>query len=296
MRVAWGGELRWAVTEAGAEDLASRAQTLQAWGYPTRLIDAADVRRMEPDLELDNMLAASYSDLEGHVHTGSVVQACMARAIEGGAELRTNAPVTGLEIAYTGIEQGKVSAVRLDNEMMPCDVVVLAGGADMPALAGLADVELPLYHTFGATILTEPVPQLFKTVALLHTPRDRNPLVNFRQFSDGTVMIQGGALDNHQEGDRGSTDEEVAQIVEDATAILPALDGVKIAAVQRGRRPIPRDGEPIVGFSDSVTNLYMATTHSGVTLAPIIGEYASIEIVHGVEVDLLQPYRLSRFK
>ena len=39
-------------------------------------------------------------------------------------------------------------------------------------------------------------------------------------------------------------------------------------------------------------NLYVATSHSGVTLAPIIGEFAAIEIVVGVEVELLQPFRL----
>ena len=42
-------------------------------------------------------------------------------------------------------------------------------------------------------------------------------------------------------------------------------------------------------------NLYVATSHSGVTLAPIIGEFAAIEIVVGVEVELLQPFRLKRF-
>src|SRR5690606_35082269 len=101
--------------------------------------------------------------------------------------------------------------------------------------------------------------------------------------------------DNHRDGDRGETAAEVDQILREAAAVLPALGDAKIKEVRRGRRPIPRDGEPIIGFSDDVANLYLAATHSGVTLAPIIGAWAAIEIVDGTEVELLQPFRLRRF-
>jgi glycine/D-amino acid oxidase-like deaminating enzyme len=291
----WGGELRWSVTEAGAADLAARAKALQTWGYPTRIIDAQEMRALEPDLQVAHLTAASYTSIDGHVDTGQVVQACIAAAGERGAELRTQAPVTALPLGHRRSGDTIVEAVMIGDEAIPCDIVVLAGGADMPSLAALASVELPLYHTFGATIWTESMPPIFKTIALLHSPRDRQPLVNFRQFANGTVMIQGGAANNQQEGDRGHTDVEVEQIVADAGEILPALKGVKIKEVRRGRRPIPRDGESIVGFSPTVSNLYLATTHSGVTLTPIIGESAALEIAEGARIDLLQPFRLERF-
>jgi len=108
-------------------------------------------------------------------------------------------------------------------------------------------------------------------------------------------MFQGNGSADYEEGDRGRDDAEVEKVLADATAILPALQNAKIARVNRGRRPIPQDGEPVIGFTEQVSNLYVATTHSGVTLAPIIGELAAIEIVEQVEVELLQPYRLARF-
>jgi glycine/D-amino acid oxidase-like deaminating enzyme len=42
--------------------------------------------------------------------------------------------------------------------------------------------------------------------------------------------------------------------------------------------------------------LYVATTHSGVTLTPIIGEFAALEIAEGARIDLLQPFRIERFR
>ncbi len=291
----WGGELRWTVTPAGADGLRAQAQRLHAWGYPTRILDAAEVRQLEPELEIGEMTAASYTDIEGHVNTGDVIQACIAAAEERGAELRTQARVTDLPRRQIASDAVTIEGVTIGGQMVPCDVVVLAGGPDMPALASLAGVELPLYHTFGATILTEPVEPLFKNIAVLHPTRDREPTVSFRQFSDGVVMI-GTAPQDSEDRDRGETDEEVAQVMAEAAAILPALRGAKVREVRLGRRPIPQDGESIIGFSETVPNLYVAATHSGVTLAPLIGEFAAIEIVDGDEIDLLQPFRLGRFQ
>ena len=299
VNVTWGGELRWAVTADGAAALAAQAEALQAWGYPTRILDAAEVRQLEPDLQLDAFTAASYTYSDGHVDTAAVVEACLATARERGAVLRTGSAITGIEIdrsrSGAARAEARAEAVRTGDDVVPCDIVVLAGGADMPALAEMAGIQVPHYHTFGATLLTQPLPPLFKNIALLHSPRERQPLINVRQLPDGTVMVQSGAPDNTQEGDRGATDAEAAQIAADAGAVLPILQDIKIAEVRRGRRPIPKDGRSIVGFAPEVSNVYVATTHSGVTLTPLIGAFAAIEIAHGARVEVLAPFRPERF-
>ena len=65
--------------------------------------------------------------------------------------------------------------------------------------------------------------------------------------------------------------------------------------VSLGWRVMPVDEFPIVGFAEECPNLYVVATHSGVTLAPLIGEYAVQEIIDGVRVEMLARYRLSRF-
>lgn len=293
--VTWGGELRWAATTDGAAALAVQAEAMQAWGYPTRLLDAAEVRQLEPDLQLGEFTAASYTYSDGHVDTTAVVRACLATACERGAVLRAGAALTGVEIDRSRSDAARAVEVRVGEEAVPCDVVVLVGGADMPALAEMAGIQVPHYHTFGATLLTRPRPPLFKNIAVLHSPRERQPLINVRQLPNGAVMLQSGALDNTEEGDRGATDAEVAHIAADAEAVLPMLRGVEIAEVRRGRRPIPQDGRSIVGFAPEIANVYVATTHSGITLTPLIGAFAALEIAHGARIDLLAPFRPERF-
>ena len=62
-----------------------------------------------------------------------------------------------------------------------------------------------------------------------------------------------------------------------------------------GWRPLPEDGHPVIGFSAAAPKVYIAVMHSGVTLAPVVGRLAATEILDGVGVELLEPYRLERF-
>ena len=76
---------------------------------------------------------------------------------------------------------------------------------------------------------------------------------------------------------------------------LPSLRDASAIPVPVGYRPIPLDGFPVLGFSPKAPNVYLALTHSGVTLAPLIAQLAAIEIADGAKVDLLSDYRPSRF-
>ena len=62
-----------------------------------------------------------------------------------------------------------------------------------------------------------------------------------------------------------------------------------------GFRPLPKDGHPILGFPEGAPELYLTVMHSGVTLCPVVGRLASIEILDRVDVELLEHYRYERF-
>ena len=76
---------------------------------------------------------------------------------------------------------------------------------------------------------------------------------------------------------------------------MPVPKGPLARPVPVRHRPIPLDGFPVRGYSAKASNVYLALTHSGVTLAPLMAQLATIEIADGAEVDLLSDYRPSRF-
>ncbi len=86
-----------------------------------------------------------------------------------------------------------------------------------------------------------------------------------------------------------------AGLLAEAAQYLPALSGVGLDRLAIGQRSMPSDGLPVVGQASAASDVYLAVTHSGVTLAPALGRMAAAEILDGMEFDLLKGFRPSRF-
>ena len=59
-------------------------------------------------------------------------------------------------------------------------------------------------------------------------------------------------------------------------------------------RPLPLDGHPVLGAAPSRPDVYLAITHSGVTLAPLIGRLAARELLGESLEEQLRLYRPTR--
>src|SRR4029077_17879364 len=91
-------------------------------------------------------------------------------------------------------------------------------------------------------------------------------------------------------GPAGSTDtslESGKKLLQNAERYVEKLKGVPVESVTLGYRVLPQDGFPIVGFPERRPNLYIAAMHSGMTMGPIIGQLAAMEILEGEVVAVL---------
>ena len=87
------------------------------------------------------------------------------------------------------------------------------------------------------------------------------------------------------------------QVREWAAVLVPELANIGIDRVSMTRYPYPQDGHPIIGFSSTVPNVYIAVMHSGATLGPLVGQLAAAGITgtaSAEELAILKPYRLER--
>ena len=291
----WGGQMEWASTEEGAAELESRARQLQAWGYPCQMIDANRMARLEPGLSPRQVTAAVYCELDGMVEPATAAEACIRAAAKHGAAVKLETEVTGLTIKSGKSGSNTVAAVVAGGETVDADVVVLAGGVDNTQLAAMAGVTIPQQDSPGVVIRTNPIAQpLFSSVSVVYAPplEPGRPEIHLRQCLDGSAMIGEGTQESLARDDsQGHADELLARAAE----YVPALIGASAIPVPVGYRPMPLDGFPVVGFSPKAANVYLALTHSGVTLAPLIAQLATMEIVDGAQVDLLSGYRPGRF-
>jgi glycine/D-amino acid oxidase-like deaminating enzyme len=105
-------------------------------------------------------------------------------------------------------------------------------------------------------------------------------------------MIHGGTQ-AHSIADESIEDAEM--LIQETSKYLPTTQNLTVQEVRSALRPMPPDGLPVLGRLVSTPNAYITYTHSGVTLAPMIGEMAALEICTGVETEILAPYRPERF-
>jgi glycine/D-amino acid oxidase-like deaminating enzyme len=286
-----GGNLVLANDVARGEALRAQVLELQEWGYPSRLIGPNELAALEPTLGEQRFAAACYMPREGHVDVAPVVQACVARAQVLGATVMEHAGAVGLRLG-TG---GTIEGVETEAGVIACDVAVLAAGTETPSIAGRAGVVIPQEVSPGIVIRTEAIPRLLHSVAVVHlpavspTPRE----VHLRQLPDGTIQMGQGTQESL---DRDDSQAHADDLLDRAAHYFPALRGATAVPQPVGYRPMPADGLPVLGFARSCPNLYVAMMHSGVTLAPLVGDLAALEIGDAVTVDLLTPYRTERFQ
>lgn len=286
----WGGELRWEYTPERAGALRQRIKQLQAWGYPIRVIPSDELRELEPGLSPGPVTTASFSEIDGRVDPFKVIEACLQRACEAGAAVHTHTPVNKLYLD----RRGRIEAVSTPSGEISCDGVVLANGTAVTELAATAGVHIPQQYSPGVVIRTDPQPPILQNVSVLHLPpidEDRHE-IHLRQSGDGTLAIGQGSQESV---DRDDSQEHADALLRRAIHYLPTLAGAQAIPTPVGYRPMPIDGLPVIGFCDAAPNLYIALMHSGVTLAPLVGELATLEIVDNARVEMLAPYRPERF-
>ena len=288
----WGGKISWESTDEGAERLKQKILQAKQWGYPSRLITKPELQELAPQLSLGSVPAAEFTPVDGQVEPQLVINACLKRAEEHGASIITNSKV----LKYNEREDGdKLTTLTTDSHKLSFDYLVIAAGVDTTKLANLAGIDIPQETSPGVVIRTNHQPPLLSSIPIIYAPGldADHPEIHIRQCHNGTLMIGEGDQESIKEDDtQGHADD----LLNRAIQYLPSLQNSLALPVPVGFRPMPLDGYPILGFSASAPNVYIALTHSGVTLAPIIGESAAIEILDNVKIESVAPYRPERFQ
>jgi glycine/D-amino acid oxidase-like deaminating enzyme len=280
LQIQWGGSVEWQAPGADAEKLRASVRHHEDWGYATELIDAAAVASLLPPVSPGPVGAACFSEIEGTLDPMHALGVLLARAKAAGADLQHPCEVTGISISG-----GQVKAVQTTRGPIEADYLVIAAGTGTTRLARMAEVDVPLKESPGALAHTRPMKRLLDHVALA-------PGATIKQNPDGRIVT---GTDFGGSPVTEATRAYGMELLRNASRFLPALESAELETTTLGHRVLPRDEYPIVGFTTRCPNLYIAAMHSGITLSPLVGQIAAMEILDGANVDLLKPYRPSRF-
>ncbi len=293
MQVTWGGYVGFTdrVTDRGR--MAVQSRHLAEAGHPTRSLDAAALKKISPAIDPGALVEATWSELGGHVDPVHATRRFLAAAKNAGARIVYPCPVTAIEPTAEGV------TVVTARDRLHFDRLVIATGVDAPAMLAPLGYTLPLLHRPGALVHSKPLPIMTRMVY------DGPGELEFKQAADGSVVALEAAnpppLPVHAEireraitFPTGIAEMHGQRILGKLAVYMPGLVRAEVGYMTLGFRPMPVDGFPVVGPVPGAPNVSLCVTHSGVTLAPLLGDYMANELVVGLEEPMLAPYRPTR--
>ncbi|NVO07897.1 MAG: FAD-binding oxidoreductase, partial [Rhodoferax sp.] len=222
---------------------------------------------------------ALYAAQEGKVEPLAAAQALLVAAQSLGAQLHSHTPVNALVQAH-----GRVTGVRTQRGVMQADEVVLAAGTGSCTLLEGLGLRVPIQSPAGLLVHSKPTRPLLKK--LLMTPD-----LHVRQTADGRLVAAADYVGSIE----GQDPQQLAQaLFAKVQAMVAGAEQLEMDFFTLGHRPTPGDGFPLLGRPGNTQGLYLAVTHSGITLAPAVGLFAAQELLQGMRDPLLTPYHPDR--
>jgi glycine/D-amino acid oxidase-like deaminating enzyme len=261
----------------------------RALGYDSVLLSPEQVRERFPAVDPDVIPAdgAIWNPGEGWVDLPSLVGVLVDELRAAGGEVATDAGMARLEVGDDGVE-----AVRTETGRWPVDAAVLATGAAVPQAAAELGVHIPEATPLALLVRTEAVTTGLRTV--LNTPR-----VAVRPALGGTLSVDADWVTASIVGDaeRGwsAPDDVIAELLAEGSRLLTGHPRLRPGSVGIGLKPIPADGEPVVGALPGVPGAHVVFTHSGATLGLVLGDLLADQVLTGDQPELLAPFTPARF-
>jgi glycine/D-amino acid oxidase-like deaminating enzyme len=259
-------------------------------GYDAEWLSAEQVADRTPGVDVTAIPdeGAIFNPGEGWVELPPLVEQLARDITASGGEIRTDAGRA--EIVVDG---GRVSGVRsADGSVLEVDAAVLATGPGVPGTVAELGVKIPDATPISLLVRTPPVGTSLR--AVLNTPR-----VAVRPNPTGSLVLDSGWSEEEvvvrEDGTYEVRDSTVQGLLREASAVLEGNPELTPESYGVGPKPIPGDGEPVLGALAEVAGYHVAFTHSGATLGLITGELLAEEIVTGRPSPLLEAFRPTRF-
>jgi sarcosine oxidase subunit beta len=271
----------------------------QAWaqeqqGIPTRVIGAAALREIEPDLS-ERVVAALYCPQDGVADHTATTRGLARAAQHLGAVIREDTPVISLERRGDSID----AVITAQQERIAVDrMLLLLTNTQVPRLLQeQLGITLPIWRILPQVVLTEPV----APVTVRHLIGHAHRRLAVKSTPEGQVMISGGWRGrwNPATGRGDAQEDQVRGNVAEAVAVYPGLEGAQIieAAADRPESQ-SMDGIPIIDRVPGIANALFATgwTGHGWAIAPAVCQLLATWAYSGDAPALLRPFAYSRFR
>jgi glycerol-3-phosphate dehydrogenase len=201
-------------------------------GIPVEEIDPEEARSLEP--ALSDKIIAAYSVRDAAIDPFMLSLDNIAHAQDLGTILLRYMKVISFEISGSRIKTTKLHNTRTGEEsVIEADIVVNASGAWAGLVTDLAEIPIHILYSKGSLIIT-------------HNRITERVINRLRPASNADILVPGGTVSilgttsmNVEDPDKVyPTIEEIDLMVEDAKAMIPALETIRYVRAYCSVRPL----------------------------------------------------------
>ena len=263
-------------------------------GIDTATLTAEEAVKIHPLMAFNEAEVIGYDTQAGYCDPALTTNSYVQRAKSLGVTVRTNTPVTGIQL------HGQTKTVQTPSGSIETPVLVIVAGPWTHAIGNMIGVTFP-YEVSRHKVITlktsEPYQADWPVVKDL-TTEDK---IYFRPETGGAVLVgtgdHGDPVQNPDIQSDHIGSEHLARVGAVVARRMPAFANAEYTAGWTGLYDVPPDWNPLVGPVPGMDGVYVATGFSGhgFKSAPTMGESLA-QTVLGLEPRVpINMYDMNRF-
>ncbi|MDY5812798.1 MAG: FAD-binding oxidoreductase [Treponema sp.] len=255
------GNLRLGKTEAHLKILEKLAEDARKCGVDVRMIDAEEVRKINPYMR-ESVIGASWCPTDGHANPLVTTLGFYKSALKLGASF-----ITGAKVSKIICKNGRVCGVEAGEEkvLFEAENIVVAAGFESNAILNSVGITIPMKKKLLQCLVTEAQPKMFTqmlgtAMADFYGHQTKHGSFVFGGH-DGYEDFANPAFENNDYPP--STADFVSACTRGIIGYFPKLENAKIVRAWAGYEDLAGDAVCTVSKVDEVPGLYVECSFSG---------------------------------
>ena len=236
-----------------------QASLARAFGIEVEEVDAAEIKKLWPIANTDDLIGGILSPSDGRVSASDVCAALIKGARGGGVRIFEETSVTGFNFT-----NGRLCGVETANGRIACEAVALCGGLWSRAIARMAGVSAPLYACEHYALITKPFDGIYSGMPVLGAHdgymyiRDEAQGLLVGSFEPNAKPIDLDQLPKDFSFDLLSENwEHFEPIMGEALHRIPGLETAEVRMLLNGPESFTLDGAFLMGEAPEVPGFFM---------------------------------------
>ena len=283
------GNLRLGKSETHKQILTGLTEKAVACGLNVRMIDAEEVRKINPYLS-EEVTCASWCPTDGHANPLTTTLGFYKNARALGVIFHMGEKVVKLEKVH-----GKLRRVCTKTTVYEANQVLVAAGYASRFLTQTVGIDVPMREELIEALVTEAEPKMFPQMLGTADADFYGHQTNHGSFVfGGATGMESTVLDN---GTNRTSSLTAPCICRGIMKYVPKLADAKIVRTWAGYEDLSIDGIPVISKVEEVPGLLLACgfTGHGFGISPVVGQLLAQLAAGETPMLSLQEFRYDRF-